>query len=242
VCALLVPPVHTALTRNRLLTGVKLDTPAHLQDALRILHIARRVPHVVISSHIPTPEVTAGLPSSVRGDLREPNGVGESSPYAGDTQLVICSSLLPEAERKGEHVSTVHVGSVKRIRGYFSGVGDLFSALVLAHFHPTAPPPAAPATALSRATSLATASVQSILISTHHYVQSLPEDERPQTDPERDAKDVERRVKRMRARELRLVQGRDYIVHPTEEKGEGRMTTWEEFWEGPKLAPHAYGG
>ncbi|KZT59093.1 Ribokinase-like protein [Calocera cornea HHB12733] len=227
-CATIITPNWFEV---ELLTGVKLDSPAALQEALRSLHIQHGVPHVVISSLLPTASVSAALPPTIRGDL-QPNGVSPTSPYAGDTQLVVCSSLLPEPERTVGNVSVVHVGSVKRIRGYFSGVGDLFSALVLAHFpSPSSPPPQEPDTPLSRATAFATSSVQAILISTHHYVQSLPEQERPETDPELDLRDAERRVRRMRARELRLIQGRDYILNPGQGgKGEGRMIPWEGFW------------
>ncbi|EJU03862.1 bud site selection protein 16 [Dacryopinax primogenitus] len=225
----------TIITPNwfeaELLTGVKLESESTLREALRILHTLHGVPHVVISTVLPTPELAASLPAHVLAP--QTNGLPEHSPYLGDVQLVVSSSVLPEDERKDGKVSTVHVGSVKQIKGYFSGVGDLFSALVLAHFPGRSdPPPPAPDTPLSRATARAVASVQGIIVSTHHYVQTLPEEERPETDQELDGQDGERRVRRMRARELRLIQGREYILNPDERgKMGGRMVPWTDFWE-----------
>ena len=127
------------------------------------------------------------------------------------------------------------------VQGYFSGVGDLFSAMVLAHFkdgHETLPP-------LVHAVSKALLAVQQVLLRTHLYSLSqasaygaaTPRPLHPQTqshdsvlptDSELDAavpvnKDPKRKAKRMRLRELRVVQERQLL----QDRGEG--------WPGKKL-------
>jgi pyridoxine kinase len=117
----------------------------------------------------------------------------------------------------------VHAASVPLIPGYFSGVGDLFSALVLAHFAPRAGAPA-----LAAAAGAALAKTHAVLARTHAYFQALPADERSETDEEADAADPARRVARMRARELRLIQSRDILGEP--DAGAGVMVPWDDFW------------
>jgi pyridoxine kinase len=71
-----------------------------------------------------------------------------------------------------------------------------------------------------------------ILRLTEKYASSLPPDERTTTDDELDEKDPERRIRRMRGRELRLVQGRKILSG--EAMGEVRqLKKWTAFW-GPK--------
>ena len=144
--------------------------------------------------------------------------VESNSAYSGENLLCVTSSASSD---KGK-VSDVHAVCIPRIKGYFSGVGDIFSALVLAHYRPT------DATeALSQATSSAICTIQGILLRTHEYCDSLPEEEHPATDDEADEADGERRVRRMRARELRIVQNIEYIRNPPRER---HMARWTEFW------------
>jgi pyridoxine kinase len=159
---------------------------------------------------------------------------------------------------RGRRRSTVYAGCIPLIPGYFSGVGDLFSALVLGHYHhrTVAPqrsrPPLAPLEEeqqqqqqqpedrgassspsslppLPHAVSLALTKTHAILRLTAKHASSLPPDERTTTDDELDKKDPERRVRRMRGRELRLVQGRKILSG--EAMGELRsLGEWEDFW------------
>lgn len=77
---------------------------------------------------------------------------------------------------------------------------------------------------------------------------SLPEDEHYPTDEEKDRKEPKRRTRRMRGRELRIVQGRDVFTTMdlddlrrlresavggndlNDGGGLGRLNAWEEFW------------
>jgi len=120
-------------------------------------------------------------------------------------------------------ISKVYAITIPRIKGYFSGVGDLFSALVLGHFEPSSG-----SDALCRATSAALSTTQSILLATQEHWQTLPEEERPVTDDERDEEDAERRVIRMRSRELRIVQGLDVIRSPPQGRD---LVRWDNFWK-----------
>ena len=154
---------------------------ASLRQALRALHHIYHVPHVVISS-IP---LTQWLHDLFPDGLRPPSGT--------DTPYLACIA----SSRKADGSSTVHTKCFTCLPGYFSGVGDLFSALVLAHFHPpsASPPvlaqngPAADAdsTPLSRAASEALTKTHALLAFTHAAAAALPAGERTETDEERDA-------------------------------------------------------
>lgn len=128
------------------------------------------------------------------------------------------------------------------VQGYFSGVGDLFSAMVLAHFNPSTTQSLPP---LAHAVSRALLAVQQVLLQTHLYslahpsasasgtatprpLHALPNDSVIPTDNELDAaqpidaRDPKRKAKRMRLRELRVVQER-------------HLLTQEGAWTGKKL-------
>lgn len=188
---------------------------------------------------------------SFRPALEDASGVEEAR-----TGTLICLSssyLTNKSARPLESgLSTVHACCLPQIPGYFSGVGDLFSALVLAHFDrepkpesasplsPTSPgrsvsASAGPATApvqtpLSRAASQALYKTQAILKLTRDHAMGLPEDERTLTDDEKDREDEDRTVRRMRGRELRIIQGQD-IIRSEKSLEHGWMTLWEDFWE-----------
>jgi pyridoxine kinase len=126
--------------------------------------------------------------------------------------------------------SVVHAKSVPVIPGYYSGVGDLFSALLLgsyhadssAHLHEMETP-------LSYATSQALVKTHTILRQTYEYTQSLPEEECQSTDDEKDASEPYRRIRRMRAREIRLVQSQD-LLKDTKLDDMRRLEPWVGFW------------
>ncbi|KAH9981946.1 Ribokinase-like protein [Russula compacta] len=211
------------------LTDTKIEDGASLRKALTILHETYSVPNVVISS-IP---LERWLRDLTPPHLRSSVGDQERSLLclASVRRAAVAGGDSPPSSRR--HPSTVYAGCVPLIPGYFSGVGDLFSALVLGHYHPTtAPqqysplpssiihpevlngntssPPRSPSPSgslppLPRAVSLALTKTYAILCLTQTHASSLPPDERTTTDDELDELDPERRIRRMRGRELRLV-------------------------------------
>jgi pyridoxine kinase len=204
---------------------MKLKDITSLRRALALLHEQYRVPNVVISSMPLRQWLIDELPEAIRPQ----NCTADDDGYL----LCLCSSTA-NAERSMA-VSTVHAQFVPLIPGYFVGVGDLFSALLLGHFRPEELPASEcngpPQTPLSHATSMALTKTHGVLNSTYQYTLTLPEDERSSTDVEKDAAEPSRKIKRMKGRELRLVQpeGQDII------RGVGsidirRMSPWLDFW------------
>ena len=134
-------------------------------------------------------------------------------------------------------LSTVHARVVPLIPGYFSGVGDLFSALTLGHFHPSSPAHSNDKlhsqTPLSFAVAAALHKTHSVLEFTNVCAARLPPEECTATDDEQDAAEPVRKLRRMRARELRLVQGQD-ILREEWRGGQGKdMHPWDDFWDSP---------
>lgn len=204
----------------RILTGVQLNDFASLRKALSILHLQYHVPNVVISS-IPLKQwLVDALPPSIR-------------PPHGDHLLCITSSVSgahhPSDSSSGAAPSLVHAQCVSTIPGYFSGVGDLFSALLLAHFHPHTKPKAPSATALSEAASQALAKTHTLLQVTHEQSMRLPAEERQPSDDELDGVDPLRRTRRMRGRELALIQGQN-IIRGMELDNTLPLKQWDAFW------------
>jgi len=128
--------------------------------------------------------------------------------------------------------SIVHARSVPLIPGYFSGVGDLFSAMTLGHFNPSdGKLHSGTQTSLSLAVAAALHKTHSILELTHAFAARLPPEDRTATDEERDTAEPVRKLKRMRGRELRLVQGQN-ILREEWNEGQGRdMQLWDGFWD-----------
>lgn len=187
----------------RTLTDIRIVDPRSLRDAIRKLHEEHHVPHVVVSSVPMKPWLAEFLP----GDI----------PKGQPTDLLCISSSRSDPEKN----SVVHACAVPKIPGYFAGVGDLFSAFVLAHFEPDGKSP------LPGAVGKALTKTHAIVQLTHAYAQTLEEADKTSTDDELDEKDPMRRVRRMRGRELRLIQAQDII------RGEGlsrEMKLWGEFW------------
>ncbi|KAI0058966.1 Ribokinase-like protein [Artomyces pyxidatus] len=214
-------PKATIITPNwfevEVLTDTKIEDPTSLRKALKILHTTYMVPNVVVSSIPVKPWLVEFMPSDIR--LRADEGE--------DALLCLASSRTEGADSTAP--SRVHAACVPLVPGYFSGVGDLFSALVLGHFDPAPGAPTSPGSPVSRAVSFALTKTHAILLKTAEYASSLPEDERYPTDDDRDAEDPGRRIRRMRGRELRLVQGQDIL------RGTGigelrTMTEWVDFW------------
>ena len=177
--------------------------PRSLRDVIRKLHEEYQVPNVVVSSIPMKPWLAEFLPEEI--------------PKGQHTDLLCISSSRSDPEKN----PVVHACAVPLIPGYFSGVGDLFSALVLAHFDPDDESP------LPDAVGKALTKTHAIVEFTHNYSQTLEEADKTSTDDELDEKDPMRLVRRMRGRELRLIQGQDII------RGQGlrrKMKAWETFW------------
>ncbi|KAA1470285.1 Ribokinase-like protein [Dentipellis sp. KUC8613] len=225
-------PWATVITPNwfevEILTHTKITDRTSLQKALETLHETHSVPNVVISSIPLKSWLFDLLPENIR-------------PHDTVEEVEASGFLLCIASSRAQNLpspSVVHAGCVPLIPGYFSGVGDLFSAFTLAHFNPPTLPSSSVSsvngsientTGLADAVSLALTKTHAILQRTHIHALSLPPDERLGTDDERDAEDPERRIRRMRGRELRLIQSQDII------RGEGlvemrTLQEWEDFW------------
>jgi pyridoxine kinase len=219
---------------DRTLTDTKMEDGASLHKALTILHETYSVPNVVISS-IP-----------VEQWLRDLTPLHIRAPVSDHEQSLLCLASVRAADNGGgdkpsRRPSRVYATCIPFIPGYFSGVGDLFSALVLGHYDTAADGVttngvdggSAPSTSalppLPRAVSLALTKTHAILRLTEKHASSLPPEERTTTDDELDEKDPERLIQRMRGRELRLVQGRKILSG--EAMGESRwLKEWVDFW------------
>lgn len=131
-----------------------------------------------------------------------------------------------------------HAFALPTVRGYFSGVGDLFSALVLGHYQ-RPEGPALNVDPLVDAVSRSLLTVQQILLRTHLYSlnvaasgtatprplhesaqrQELPPDSVIPSDTELDdapplnPSDPKRKARRMRLRELRIIPERKMITN-----------------------------
>ncbi|KAJ2911951.1 hypothetical protein MD484_g8465, partial [Candolleomyces efflorescens] len=218
-------PLATIITPNwfevEILTGVQLNDFASLRKALSILHLQYHVPNAVISS-IPLKQwLVDALPPSIR-------------PPHGDHLLCITSSVTdaPLSADSSSAPSLVHAQWVPTIPGYFSGVGDLFSALLLAHFHPhtsETPPQTPGVTALSEAASQALAKTHTLLQVTHEQSMRLPVEERQPSDDELDGADPLRKTRRMRGRELALIQGQN-IIRGADLDDTLPLKQWGTFW------------
>ncbi|KAG9077109.1 putative pyridoxal kinase, partial [Ceratobasidium sp. 370] len=233
-------PLATIITPNwfeaELLTKVQLTSRESLRSALKILHNDLGVPHVVITSVI-VRRGTSLHDDMVQAELGTTNILATNGATSNDLlpdEFVLCVSSSASDDANAS--STVHALAVPRIRGYFSGVGDLFSALVLAHFEVESSAPAgAPtsATPLSRAASRALHTTHTVLRRTQEHALKVAADESSAyTDDEQDANEPLRRIRRMKTRELRLVQSRDDILACADGRVEVKqMKAWNGFWE-----------
>ncbi|KAH9832513.1 Ribokinase-like protein [Rhodofomes roseus] len=227
----------TVITPNwfevEVLTDTKITDPASLRKALRVLHETYHVPNVVISSIPLKVWLRAALPSSAQ------------PPHTTNTDADFLACIASSTEgtpgsEGGTAPSAVHARCIPCLPGYFSGVGDLFSALVLGHFQPApsvpssspAPSGEAEESPLAYAVAHALSKTHAILTLTHEHAKDLPEDDRLPTDEELDAREPERKVRRMRGRELRLIQGQD-VLRGANKTEYFRMVPWTGFWDEP---------
>lgn len=149
------------------------------------------------------------------------NRAEDDAIYSGKTLLCLCSSRTT-ADRADEP-SIVYATTMPHIKGYFSGVGDMFSALVLAHFDEDMTD-----LALRDATSCALSTTHTILAATR-VASTAPGHEVNETDDEADAADSKRRVRRMQRRELRVVENQTAIRNGG---ATWDMPRWKGFWGG----------
>lgn len=238
---------YLTLDIGRLLTKIQLTSHSAIRSALLSLHSEHSVRNVVISSVV----VREG--SKLSDEVSE-MGLRAGSSFStsdipGDNELedeyILCIASSAQSDPNAR--PAVHALAVPRIKGYFSGVGDLFSALVLAHFKATPQLPLdkklalngkSSASPLSQAASRALHTTHAVLRRTQQHAHSLasksPGDLSPAdnvyTDDELDAQDPLRRVRRMRKRELRIVQSRDDILAGAGENVE-QMRPWKGFWD-----------
>ncbi|KAJ3970185.1 Ribokinase-like protein [Lentinula raphanica] len=224
-------PFSTIITPNwfevETLTEIPLTDMPSLRRALSRLHKEYGVPNVAISSIPLTPWLSESLPDAVKphADLQSEH-------------LLCLTSTSSFTSKETPHVSQVHAQCVPLLPGYFSGVGDLFSALVLAHYNPSsddsssALPSSRTTTSFSEAVSQALTKTHAVLCKTYEYSEKLPEDERQVSDDEKDAVEPLRKIRRMRGRELRLVQSID-IIRGDFGDATRRLESWSEFWEQP---------
>lgn len=193
----------------QVLAGQDITSLETLHAVLETLHTTYHVPHVVITS--------VDLPP---GDLER---LGITPTMDGKPTMLLVGSSHDSQQRKPWYLTFPSQGE------YFSGVGDLFAALVLARFaertdelpapaRAAAEPPAAAddecTLPIARAVMLAVASLQHVLVRTRETMEA--EGARWGVDafaPAHKAS-VEDRVHIMRVRELRIVQSAAEILHP----------------------------
>jgi pyridoxine kinase len=191
-----------------------------------MLHKEYGVPHVVISSIPITNQRVKWIPERLTC-VKRPTTTDIT--WAEKPLLCVASS----SEQGSTSISRVHAMGIPQIKGYFSGVGDLFSALVLGHYSPSEATHDASTTPLSHAVCNAVRTTQAILRKTAIASAQVPGAN--DTDEELDKEDPNRRVRRMKYRELRIVGSIDIILSAGKSALEGdegldEMQPWEEFW------------
>lgn len=218
---------------NRTLVSFKLTSLQSLRDALHKLHQDFNVQNIVISSIPLAQSRVAWLPKTLSQMIERT--ISRKYLYDDIPLLCLCSARVDKAIK----TPIIHTAVVPQLKGYYSGVGDLFSAMVLAHYRATtAPQEGSDVTALSNAASCALRITHGVLRRTALYASSLPDAELDNfTDDELDVLDTGRRARRCRARELRMVQSIDLILG---RDGDGSdeanevdctMREWKGFWD-----------
>ncbi|THU94915.1 bud site selection protein 16 [Dendrothele bispora CBS 962.96] len=198
------------------LTNIPLKDMPSLRQALTVLHTDYRVPNVTISSIPLQPWLMEAIPSHIR-----PTSDG---PY------LLCITSSSTFKSSTDQLSSVHAQCVPLLSGYFSGVGDLFSAMIIGHFDPSDSSLPSGRTPLSHAVSCALTKTHAVLTATHEFSEKLPLEERLPTDDEEDKVEPMRKIRRMKGRELRLIQSMD--IFTKKENGDLRhMEPWTSFWE-----------
>lgn len=205
-----LPPAYTAdivplasiLTPNQfeaqLLTGLRIDT---LQDAIQVCNaLHARGPHTVVISSLHLPgkhEFVTVLASTTVEQQQE--GVIRST----DTKEVERANSTTSSTK-----STVYMLQVPRLHAYFTGTGDLFSALLLGYLykHPHN---------LKLALENTIAALQTVLRDTAQHAAASNDVGNSSKSDEKTGSDWDSRSAAVcRARELRLIQNQDAFVQP----------------------------
>lgn len=162
----LTPGIATRADAHRLLSGVSIASLPSLRTALDRLHSENNLIHVALSS-IPLPASLVrsldlpGPPEAYTSLL--PNHSlpwyhsAEDSEPEDDILVCFASTKLPDSSLE------TWAFALPTVQGYFSGVGDLFSAMVQAHYAPQD----SAADALAVAVARALLAVQRVLLRTH---------------------------------------------------------------------------
>ncbi|WFC94597.1 pyridoxal kinase [Malassezia brasiliensis] len=197
----------------QVLSGIEICSIATLKAALTKLHVEYQVPHVLITSlELDKDDLTA-------------IGAMPSMPDGKPAMLLVGSTWNTDTkELQPWFLQFPSLGE------YFSGVGDLFSALTVARFMEHEEDVPAPARAaydgydtpvegectlpIARAVTLAVASLQQVLIRTARAMETLGKQEGLDPLQPSHLATEEDRVKIMRMRELRIIQSAGDILHP----------------------------
>lgn len=210
----------------------KLDSFDALKRALLKLHQTYGVPHVVISSIPISPDKAKWLPERF---VVAQERLDEGIIYAAENLLCISSSW-----ESATLTSVVHATTIPQVQGFFSGVGDLFSAVILGHYDPeNVGAEDQLATPLSYAVTCAVRTTHAILRETARASALVPGAKLDgYTDEELDLKDENRRPRRMKARELRII-GPSSVdaIRSAGVEGAGAgfalepLRPWKDFWK-----------
>lgn len=152
--------------------------------------------------------------------------------YSRELLLCIASSSVEKAVVR----SKVYATAIPQMKGYFTGAGDFFSAMVLGHYQPD--DNLEESLALPRALNKAIRTTHALLRKTARASAGVPgASEYGFTDEELDAKEESRRPRRMKARELRVIGSNDIIMSAGEVVVDDcpalrEMRAWDEFWQG----------
>lgn len=133
----------------------------------------------------------------------------------------------------GKDLISVHVQLLPLFPGHYSGVGDLFSALILGHFRSEEIPEdgGLSQTPLSYATSIALTKTHGIIRSTYQHTLASFTDERQPADTRDNVAEAVSKLKRTKGRELRLVQPESQrIIRMVGHMDVHMMEPWPDFW------------
>lgn len=205
-------PKATCATPNyfeaELLTGIKIISASSLLASLKAFHDLYHIPHIVISS--------VALPASELALLGFP-------PSTSCSRQLVCAGSSLGTDANGQQRATAFgIAFPELSEGkteHYTGVGDVFSSLVLARFppHPAsmAPPslPVHPISPLAPTVELAIASLQGILANTRAHALALANGNASLLVM-REGEGPEERVRRARLVELRLIQSQKEILDP----------------------------
>lgn len=212
---------------------MKITSLASLHALLAHLHSTYNLPHIIITSFsLPPTTALPALPAPPPAYLERLTLAPDAKAWEAYPRLL---SVASSSTLSSPGTLQTSLTQFPEVPGYFSGVGDLFSALTCAHFLPSpatsstlpsrasSPLPGSgtapsPPSDLARAAARALFTTQQILLSTHLKATAPAaaatddsDDDAGEegSDDEADKTDRSRRVRRMRRRELNLIGRRE---------------------------------